>query len=692
MDCPKRSEMVLHGRIARGFPELLKTPEEKLSVDSYESNTRNLLEPPVPFEPDSKADMVIRNARLFDPDNPAVPLRDVAVCKNVITHVGSAEEIEPFITEKTKLIDAEGNSVLPGFTDSHLHLAVAMEKLYACDVEKVEDFEHFRSVVKAFAQDNGEASVLYVFGLHYYDPPILSPEDCRHQLDEIVADKPLIVFAHDMHTVWANTKALETAELLHPMPPYPHVIEQLELEDKILLGPDQIPSGEFREPEVGSLLTSPVRARFPRPVDRQLDDLRDVCLELAGHGITSVHRMGLGQPSEDLSFLLLMLELDQRGDLPIRISTSFSTIADQQMLEDVYQAYLAREALARARAGEISAEALHEELLDLMKETSKARHGHVEKESRKSGAEEDHPHIEKIKKAFHHLQTNIRGRHVQPHLDRENPHRADDMPEHLGELSKIRLDTVKIFMDGVMEKETAYRCDESPVRGIPEFKQAELNALVELADKLGMQVAAHCIGDASVKSMLDAISRAREKNRELDRQRGHVIPHRIEHIETCRHEDLPRIGKQNVVGSMQPLHERPPVTLWHKKVPKEKWNTAFPWKQALDSGAVLVFGSDWPIVSCDVRRGIRHAVSRTPWYEGATDQSLNLTEALAAYTEAPASTEYSRKIKGKIAPGMLADLVILAGEVRDLQQADSDVAIRMTICNGRVTFDASVEK
>jgi hypothetical protein len=263
------------------------------------------------------------------------------------------------------------------------------------------------------------------------------------------------------------------------------------------------------------------------------------------------------------------------------------------------------------------------------------------------------------------------------------------MPKHVGELSKVRCDTVKIFLDGVMEKDTAYRSDQSPSKGIPEFRQHELDAVVELADKLGMQVAAHCIGDASVKSMLDAISRAREKNRSIDAARGHVVPHRIEHIETCRHEDLPRLGKQRVVGSMQPLHERPPMTLWHKKVPREKWNTAFPWRQALESGAVLVFGSDWPIVSCDVRRGIRHVLERKPWLPGAVDQSLDLAQALSAYTDAAAFTEYSEQIKGKVAPGMLADLVILSGDVRELESNEPPLEIRWTLCNGEVTYEAN---
>ncbi|MCG6963190.1 MAG: amidohydrolase family protein, partial [Acidobacteria bacterium] len=104
------------------------------------------------------------------------------------------------------------------------------------------------------------------------------------------------------------------------------------------------------------------------------------------------------------------------------------------------------------------------------------------------------------------------------------------------------------------------------------------------------------------------------------------------------------------------------------------------------------FGSDWPIVSCDVREGVHHAVRRRPWTEGDTDQHVTLEQALGAYTTAAASTEYSSKRKGKVHPGMLADLVVLSGDVRDLAvEPPSPIEVRLTICNGSVVYDASDE-
>ena len=663
MDCPKRSEMVLHGKITRRYPEFLKLDKEGLDIDTRYVDHSSLLEPDLFYNSGDTADIVIMNARVYDKGD---VVQNIAITDNIITKIGDPSEIEPLIGDATQIIDAEGNSVLPGFTDSHLHLAVAMQKLNACDVEDVKTSDQFINRLAEYAKQKSDEPVLYVFGLHYFDNPIIPAENCRMFLDGIVGDKPVLVYAHDMHTAWANTAALKIADLFRAMPPYPHLIEELGLDDKIVLGTDQIPSGEFREPEVYYFLSEPLHANFPRAVDQQLADLKAVCNQLASLGITGVHRMALAQPAEDISFLLLVLELEQRGELPVRISTSFSSIADSNMLDDVYLAYLVRNALARARRKEINATELHDYLVGLMKNTSEARHNNFKKISKPGSSAAEHPHAEKIDKSLSHIKSTTHDKHIQPHLDRGNPHHHESLPEHINYHAKVRCDTVKIFMDGVIEKNTAYRTDQAPTEGIPEFSQDELDALLELADRLGMQVAAHAIGNASVKSMLDAIANAREKNKEIDAIRGHYIPHRIEHIETCRHEDIPRFREQHVVTSMQPLHERAPMTMWHELVPKEEWDTAFPWKDLLQHGAVLVFGSDWPIVSCDVRKGVNHAVTREPWFADGKEQKLTLDEALSAYTDAAAFTEYCSGIKGKIRAGMLADIVMLSGKVDEL--------------------------
>lgn len=686
MNCPKRSASRLLEKISKEFPELLGQDKESIKVEDYEADTRSLIEPALKYDADAVADLVVKNALLGTGGDRK--RQDIAVSGNLITRVGSPEEIAKVTGPKTRVVDAGGKSVMPGFTDSHLHLSVAMERLKACNVEDVKTPEEFKEKVSQFAKEKKGEPVLYVFGLHYFDDPVIPAESCRQFLDGIADDKPILVYAHDLHTLWGNTKAVEVAGLLHEMPPYPHLVEELGMQEKIVLDSKKIPTGEFHEPEVYYFLGGPVESTFAPSVEQRLDDLKEVCSHLASLGITSVHRMGLAQPAEDLSFLLMLIELEQNGGLPIRVNTSCSSVADSNMLTDALRAHEARELLAMARRKEMTAAELHEALVELLKQAGGGRHDTVEKLAQKGGGGESHPQMGTIVKASKHIRKSTHEMHVRPHAERENPHRKEGMPKHMGYHAKVRCDTVKIFMDGVIEKNTAFRLDKPPTTGIPEFRQDELNRLLEMSDKLGMQVAAHSIGDGSVRSMLDAIFRAREKNEAADKKRGHLIPHRVEHIETCREEDLHRFGKEHVVTSMQPLHERPPVTLWHEMVPKEEWNTAFAWKEALTNGAVLVFGSDWPIVSCDVRTGINHAVTRKPWYEGARHQNVSLDEAVAAYTSGAAFTEYSSAIRGEIRPGMLADMVVLSDDIAVLERKGAEgVDIVTTICDGKVVYE-----
>ncbi|MBI9113039.1 hypothetical protein [Maridesulfovibrio ferrireducens] len=134
-----------------------------------------------------------------------------------------------------------------------------------------------------------------------------------------------------------------------------------------------------------------MQAKYPSSVEQQLSDLEVVCKQLAGYGITGVHRMALAQPAEDLSFLLLLLELEQQDRLPIRGSSSFSSVADHNMLNDVLIGYAARDLLTKARKKEITAAQLHDRLLELLKDAGTDRHKKVKKLAAEGGHGANHP-------------------------------------------------------------------------------------------------------------------------------------------------------------------------------------------------------------------------------------------------------------------------------------------------------------
>ena len=640
---------------------------------------------PAPTAAPGPADLVIRNARrLEDPDHPVT----LAITGGVLGFVGDDGDDGARVGPDTETLDAGGHTVLPGLCDAHVHLLIGAERLRGCDVEDVRDAETFKERVGRFVAEHSDKEVLYVYGLHYTDPPLIPAATARQFLDEIETERPLFVYAHDLHTAWANTKALEMADLLEAMPPYPELLEVLDLKDNLVLGDDGKPSGEMREPPVYFLVERVLHHRFPLTVEEKLDYLERTCRSLAEFGITRVHNMGLGSPEEDIEVLLLLLELEQQGRLALRVFSSYSVLPDAHMLTDVEEAAAAARALADGRREGRSYGEVHALLLDQLEQVVGKRDDALAEMTRNEPGLKDHRHAGALAEHASQVRDLVHRTHVAPHLKRRHKRVAAGHADTLPATGRVWIQAVKAFMDGVVEKHTAYRLDETPGEGIPAFSQDEIDQVVAAADRAGLQVAAHAIGDGSVHAMLDAIAAARTANADATGKRGWSVRHRIEHIELCDPADIPRFHELEVVPSMQPFHEREPVTLWHQTVPKDRWDRAFLWQTLLGTGVPLVLGSDWPIVSCDCLRAAQHAVDRRPWGEGMKDQSLSVRQALDGFSTSTAVVEHLEDRLGRVETGMMADLVILDGRLdgRRDDAAPGDLHAQVTICDGEVTF------
>jgi predicted amidohydrolase YtcJ len=663
----------------------LQIHPDKGAMADVPPGTRPLIEPALRMESTGSADILIRDARLGFGD--AQRICDIAIRSGQIVALGSAQDLRCLTGDTTRIIDASGCSVLPGFCDSHVHLPVGAEQFQSGSVESVRSQAELRSYISTYAEENRNSPVLYIFGLHYTDPPLIPAENARNFLDQLVSDKPLFIYAHDLHTGWANSNALHQAGLLRHMPPYPAVIRQLHLENNIILDTDGLPSGELREPPVYFLVEAYLRRTYPMTAQQKLHGMRKAFDYLAGLGLTSVHTMGLDLPEEDIELLMMLLELEEKDQLALRVSSSFSLVPDENMYRDLAQAIAIRNYLYKARRQQVAASELHRYLADAL-----AASGGLRRTSLHSLLHA-HPHIARhpsydllttISEEFHTIVSRL---HIEPQLDRLAERLAECHGKSVLPFGKVSMNTVKIFLDGVIEKDTAFRLDQKPSAGIPAFTQEHLAELVRLADRSGLQVAAHSIGDGSVHAMLNAIERARTANAGHDRKRGHTIRHRIEHIEMCRPEDIARFAHMGVVASMQSLHEREPTTLWHTLVPDSEWATAFAWRSLVASGTTLLFGSDWPIVSCNCLQGIEHAITRKIWQANLPDQSLTLQQATEAFSSNPAYAAYQEQILGQIREGMLADLVVLSENINDLAAKGYEkMTVRHTICNGEATF------
>lgn len=250
---------------------------------------------------------------------------------------------------------------------------------------------------------------------------------------------------------------------------------------------------------------------------------------------------------------------------------------------------------------------------------------------------------------------------------------------------------VKLFYDGVLDGWTAVMlepyADRPDWRGEPIFDPERFTKLAVEIDRRGLQIAVHAIGDGAVRGVLDAYEAAREANGARDSR------HRIEHIEVTTAADIPRFAELGVVASMQPSHPPGamdfPVEPTASMIGRDRWPYAYPTRTLKEAGAQICFASDWPVADISVLRSIKASLTRKPWGDGMPDQSLTLHEAIEAYTAKGAYAGFADDRLGRLKPGYLADFVLLNGDIESVAPDEIDTLdVAMTVCGGRVTFDA----
>ncbi len=245
---------------------------------------------------------------------------------------------------------------------------------------------------------------------------------------------------------------------------------------------------------------------------------------------------------------------------------------------------------------------------------------------------------------------------------------------------------VKIFVDGVIESGTAAMlhdyAGQPRHRGDPIFDaETFAKAAIEI-DRRGMQIAVHAIGDAAVRIALDGYEAARKANGPRDSR------HRIEHIEVIDPSDIPRFAELGVIASVQPLHAPQGESPTTRSIGPDRAQYAYAWRMLHEAGAVVAFSSDWPIVAVDPLLGIQTALTRRPYLQGQPDQRLPLIEVLKAFTRNGAYVGFMEDQTGALRQGMLADLVLLSGDIETTPAEEiSELGVKLTICDGKVTYE-----
>jgi len=258
----------------------------------------------------------------------------------------------------------------------------------------------------------------------------------------------------------------------------------------------------------------------------------------------------------------------------------------------------------------------------------------------------------------------------------------------------LRVAGVKAFMDGSLGSSTAlffepYSDDpkNSGVYAAEAIPLSRMEERIAAADRAGLQVVVHAIGDRANAEILDLFERVAKANGSRDRR------FRVEHAQHLRPVDIPRFARLGVIASVQPYHAVDDGRWAETRIGRDRCKTTYPFRSLLDSGARLAFGSDWDVAPLSPILGIDAAVTRRTidgknpkgWFP---EQRIRVEEALRAYTGDAAYAAFEEGEKGTLAQGRLADFVVLS---RDILTGDPGEIVRTrvdaTVVGGRIVYE-----
>lgn len=268
---------------------------------------------------------------------------------------------------------------------------------------------------------------------------------------------------------------------------------------------------------------------------------------------------------------------------------------------------------------------------------------------------------------------------------------------------RLRMDTVKIMVDGVAENFTAAL--SSPYldahghptgnSGLSFIPPRELVEYVTALDAAGFAVHFHTLGDRAVTEALDAVAAARAANG-TPASGSPGRRHQLAHLQLVAGADVPRFAALDAIANLQPLwacHEPQLDELTLPFLDSALIERHYPFGELARAGARFAAGSDWPVSSADPLAGIRVAVTRVRAESaapplGGPEQALTMGAAFAAYTSGSAAASGRDSIVGRIAEGYRADLVVLDGDpFAGEPEALDELHVASTWIEGRRVYD-----
>lgn len=256
----------------------------------------------------------------------------------------------------------------------------------------------------------------------------------------------------------------------------------------------------------------------------------------------------------------------------------------------------------------------------------------------------------------------------------------------------IRIGALKAFADGSLGSSTALfgepYLSDTTTRGLPSdiLMDGRLESWALRADRAGLQLAIHAIGDSANQRVLDLFETIIARNPRWDRR------FRIEHAQHIRPADFARFARLGVIASVQPYHAIDDGRWAEGRIGPERCRTTYPFRSFLDHGVITCFGSDWTVGPLNPLEGIYAAVTRRTtdgknpggWIP---QERITVEEALRAYTVTNAYAAFEERDKGSIVPGKFADLVVLSKNILTIPPEEiARVVVDLTVVDGTVVY------
>jgi predicted amidohydrolase YtcJ len=529
------------------------------------------------------ADVIVTHAKIWTGDKRMPAAEALAIIGDRIADLGSTAEISAWRGRSTKVIDADGRRVVPGFNDAHVHFVDGGRQLDNVDLRDAPTSQEFSRRIGEQARRTARGE--WVLGGDWDDqrwtPPSLPTKEL---IDALTPDTPVFVDRYDGHMALANSVALKLAGVTAATqdPPGGTVVK----------GPQGNPTGVLKD----AAMTFVTRAIPPMTHEQRIHAITRALEHARSVGVTSVQHMN---PSND--DIGAYAELAARGALTTRI----------------YAAPMETDWRDQAKLG--------------------------------------------IVRAFGS--------------------------------AMLRIGAVKGYADGSLGSGTAYFFepynDAPKSRGLLSNEMQPLDGMRQRligADKAGLQLCVHAIGDAAISQVLDLFSDVIRANGPRDRRL------RIEHAQHMASKDFARFAEMNVIASVQPYHAIDDGRWAERRIGSERAKTTYAFRTFLDRGVRLALGTDWNVAPLNPMLTLYAATTRAT-LDGAhpngwiPEQKISVEEGLTAYTTGSAYAEFQEQEKGTLARGMLADLVILSDDILAIAPARiKDVKATLTMVGGKVVF------